>query len=319
MITFLASPKPFTGLALEQQMAAITSWRALHDDVEVLLYGDAAGMEQACSAAGAVAMPEIAVNEFGTPLFGAIVEHARTHGRHDLQVYLNCDIMLTPEFLTAIGGIRLPHFLLVGSRLNVPRGCDIDIRLPDWRNCLRDAARQGRVHLQYPVGSDYFGFRRGMWQNLAPITIGRAGYDNALFAYCLKRAIPIIDATPAVIALHHDHQYEHVSGGATTVWWGEESRRNRVAAGPGYALPTLEDAGWLLCRDRLERNHHYGDRLRTLEARLRYEWKLSPLAWCVRVLRRLLGQTNPERARRTPLPVLLDECFGGEMECECAG
>lgn len=47
MITFLASPKPFKGIAKEQQYRAIRSWLAAAKDVEVILYGDSDGIDEA--------------------------------------------------------------------------------------------------------------------------------------------------------------------------------------------------------------------------------------------------------------------------------
>ncbi len=47
MISFLASPKPFTGIGREHQYRAIRSWLSSGKDVEVILYGDAAGIVEA--------------------------------------------------------------------------------------------------------------------------------------------------------------------------------------------------------------------------------------------------------------------------------
>jgi hypothetical protein len=47
MISFLASPKPFTGIAKEHQYRAIRSWLSSGEDVEVILYGDSAGIVEA--------------------------------------------------------------------------------------------------------------------------------------------------------------------------------------------------------------------------------------------------------------------------------
>lgn len=42
---------------------------------------------------------------------------------------------------------------------------------------------------------------------------------------------PVIDATPAVMAVHQNHDYSHVQGGKDTAYYGPESERNRDLAG----------------------------------------------------------------------------------------
>jgi len=316
MITFLASPKPFTGLACTHQYQAIRSWLSLHAQVEVILYGDGEGSEIAARELGVCRIPDIETNEYGTPLFNNIVAHAAEYARHDLQVYLNCDILLTPEFFIALRQITHLQFLMVGSRLNLPTGYDINIFAPHWRNELLELARQQVLVLQYPVGSDYFAFRRGMWEGLPPVAIGRAGYDNALLAFCLSRDIPIIDATLSALALHREHEYGHVSGGIDQVWKGIEAQRNRAAVGAKYALPTLEDAQWLLYRNCLLPNDARGNPWRAWESRLRYQQRWFYPSLAVRALRRLLtkiGCIHPTAF--TPLDVL-NTCFEVDPSAE---
>ena len=305
MITFLASPKPFAGLAFAQQRQAVQSWLALGRDVEVILYGQSAGIEEACRELGVTWMPDVAVNAYGTPLFGGITAHAAQHARHESQVYLNCDILLTAEFPAALRQVTFPQYLMVGSRLNLPRGYDIEITDPHWREQLLALARQDVLILQFPVGSDYFAFRRGLWDELPPIAIGRAGYDNALFDYCLRRGVPMIDATLAVIALHREHAYEHVSGGIDQVCLGEEARLNRAAIRHRYAIPTLEDAPWQLSPAGLARNTARGNGWRAAEARLRFEsghYAASLLLRSARLLFTRLGLVKPRAF--TPQEVL---------------
>ena len=309
MITFLASPKPFTGMACTHQFQAIRSWLALHPHVEVILYGDSAGIADASRELGVACVPDIATNEFGTPLFGDIAAHAARTARHDVQVYLNCDILLTPEFLSAVRQISLPQYLMVGSRLNLPTGYDIDIFAPHWRNHLLALARQNVLVLQYPVGSDYFVFHRGLWDGLPPVAIGRAGYDNALFAYCLRHDIPIIDATLAVLALHREHEYGHVPGGIDAVWKGVEAQRNYDVVGMRYAVPTLEDAQWLLRRDRLERNDARGNPWRARESALRYQRRWYLLSLLFRAYRQALTRLGVIHPRAFTPTEVLDACF----------
>ncbi len=101
-VSILSSPKPWSGIALQNQENAVKSWLALHPDIEVILYGDAPGTAEACKRLGVQHVPDIAATPQGVPYFGAIADHAAIHARHDLQCYVNCDILFTKDILNSI-------------------------------------------------------------------------------------------------------------------------------------------------------------------------------------------------------------------------
>jgi hypothetical protein len=227
-------------------------------EIEVILYGDSPGTAAACGELGIRHVPKIESTGRGIPYFGAITEHAAVHARYDIQVYLNCDILLTPHFLRAIENIQFPHFLMIGQRIDLSEGIEIDAADPELINHLNVLAQTGSITLHPPFGSDYFAFRRGMWIAPPPVVIGRAGYDNALIAYCLRRRIPIVDATLAVPALHQFHDYSHVVGDVREVFEGEDANSNLEYV-VNDAIPILEDADFLLTGGRLEPSRGRGD------------------------------------------------------------
>ena len=269
MITFLTSPKPFTGIASIQQTKAIRNWQGLGDNVEVILYGDSPRTAAACRELGIRHVPDIKATEQGIPYFEAIAAHAAEHASYDIQVYLNCDILLTSHILKAIKRIPFADFLMIGQRIDLKEGVEVDaagIGNPEQLMMLADA---GLISLHTPGGSDYFAFRRGMWTDLPPVVIGRGGYDNALIAYCLQRHIPVIDSTLTVPALHQFHDYGHAAGGADEVFKGDDAKRN-LAFVPLDAIPVLEDSCYLLRGNELSQIRCRGDLLRFLFMKYRY-------------------------------------------------
>jgi len=102
MLTFLTSPKPFIEHVEKIQRDAIRSWLAVHSDVEVIIYGDGEGVSEACAEMGVCHVPDTPCSPSGIPYFNGIVEHARIHARHDIQCYINCDILMTEEVIKAI-------------------------------------------------------------------------------------------------------------------------------------------------------------------------------------------------------------------------
>jgi hypothetical protein len=287
MITFLASPKPFKGIVKEHQYRAIRTWLESSENVEVILYGDSAGIDEAGRDLGVQVVKQIDCAPSGLPYFSAIVAHAADHGKFELQVYLNCDILLS-GIMQVMSRIGFQQFLLIGQRIDLGKEHFIDFSEANWTCKLIKWESEGNAKLHSPSGIDYFGFRRGMWMNLPKIIIGRGGYDNALLAYCMRNRIPIVDGTFAVSALHQFHDYNHVPGGMSVVMRGSEAMQNLDKAGGVRSATLVSDAGYVfkdlkvvpwICR---------GDRLRKLELKLRYEIGIPKLWMVLRIIWRAL-------------------------------
>jgi primosomal replication protein N len=300
-VSILSSPKPWSGIALQSQENAVKSWLTLHPDIEVILYGDAPGTAEACKRLGVQHVPDIAATPQGVPYFGAIADHAAIHARHDLQCYVNCDILFAPGLIEAARCMAFTRFLMIGQRIDLAEGVMITMRGDDWPRQLLALSETGAATLHTSGGSDYFIFQRGMWRNLPPVVIGRGGYDNALIAFCLKKQIPVIDATISVLALHQFHDYGHVKGGASEVFDGQIALFN-LANIPVNSIPTLDDAGYLLINGRLVNNYCRGDWLRYYYMKFCYR-KISVLPDTVRLLWRLQIKL---RMRRQWAPTISD-------------
>jgi hypothetical protein len=291
MITFLASPKAFEGIAKVHQYRAIQSWLAAGDDVEVILYGDAAGIDVAGAELGVRVVKRVDCASSGIPYFGAIAGHAAEHARHDLQIYLNCDILLAGPQL-AMQQIVLERFLMIGQRIDLAEDVFVDLRRDDWLSELGRLSDEGNATLHSPSGIDYFGFRRGLWEGLPPVVIGRGGYDNAIMAHCMWNRIAIVDATYAVAALHQFHDYGHMSGGVTAVMRGADALANIGHAGGAHSALLVSDARYALKDACLTRRPCRGDRLRAVELKLRYEHGLTRTALALRLLWRALASVG---------------------------
>ena len=93
---------------------------------------------------------------------------------------------------------------------------------------------------------DYFVFTKGLWPDMPGLALGRTAWDNWLAARPLADGIPVVDATPAVLAVHQNHTYQHVAGGQDAVWRGAEARRNQELAWASPLLCYTSHAGWEL-------------------------------------------------------------------------
>jgi hypothetical protein len=258
----------------------------VHPDVEVIIYGDGESVADTCEEMGVRHVPDVPCSSSGVPFFNGIVEHAKVHARHDLQCYLNCDILLTPHIINALSCMTFSHFLVVGQRIDLSEGVELHIS-PNWKHKLEKLVDKGLAVLHAPSGIDYFIFRRGMWNGLLPIVIGRAGYDGALLAFCLRHRIPIIDGTFAIPALHQFHDYGHVPGLKNEVWRGKDAADNILLHGIKHGTPLISDAVWLIGPGGQVKKIQDRGCLRRLELALRFTHGLNLCGLVVRVFSRI--------------------------------
>ena len=244
MLTLFTIPKAFKGHINVIQRNAIQSWMRLHPEIEIILFGTDEGAAEAAREFGVRHEPQVERNEFGTILLNSVFTKAQQLARYDLVCYVNCDILLLDGFCSALRTVSAAHpeFLMVGQRT------DVDIRNPwpyeraTWQAELRDfAARHGKMRT--PNWIDYFAFRRGLYgADLPPFAIGRTFWDDWLVWKVLTAGKPVVDATPVVLALHQNHDYNHHPQGEAGVWKGVEAGRNAQLAGGWSHLRTIAHA-----------------------------------------------------------------------------
>src|SRR5215470_10391406 len=98
MLTLFTTPKPFVGHIAVIQRNALQSWKCLHPDVEVILFGNDEGVADIARELGLRHIPELDNNEFGTPLLDDLFHKAETAARFSTLGYINADIILLSEF-----------------------------------------------------------------------------------------------------------------------------------------------------------------------------------------------------------------------------
>ncbi len=277
MLTFLSSPKPFKGKDKENQYRAIRTWLLAAENAEVILYGDSEGIEDAGRELNVKVVKDIQSSASRVPYFGAIADHAATHGKYDIQVYLNCDILLYGIYM-ASQVISFENFLFIGQRIDLFQDVIVIEHPDEFKYVVEKLFDKNQLKMHERTGIDYFMFSRNMWKGLKPITIGRGGYDNALLAFCKQHQYPIIDGTLSVIALHQFHDYKHVNGNEQFVFYGPEAKQNLSVAGK-YSLLAVSDADYIMDNYQLIHLPCRGNYLRQIELKWRYikKWKVASL------------------------------------------
>jgi hypothetical protein len=248
MLTLFAIPRAFVGHIGVIQTNAIRSWTFLRPLPDIVLFGDEAGTPEVARELGLRHEPGVVRNEFGTPIVSDLFARAAVLGTHDLQCYVNADIILFSDLLDGVRRVeaRWPQFLLVGRRWDLRIDDPLDFR-PGWEQGLRTlATARGRLHAA--TGMDYFAYRRGLWPDMPPFAVGRTTWDNWLLYAARANGAPIVDATDAIMAIHQDHEYPAFPGGADEAWTSPEAARNLALAGGYGRVYSLADATWRLGR-----------------------------------------------------------------------
>ncbi|PYT44097.1 MAG: glycosyl transferase family 2, partial [Acidobacteria bacterium] len=94
MITFFTTAKSFRGHEEIIQRNALQSWKHLHPDVEVILFGDDEGAAEVCAELGLRHEPYVERHESGMKYLNYMFVRAQQIARHKYLCYSNCDIVL---------------------------------------------------------------------------------------------------------------------------------------------------------------------------------------------------------------------------------
>jgi hypothetical protein len=294
-LTIFSAPKPFTNSHIAViQRNAIQSWLHL-PDVEVLLIGEEDGLAEIAAELGVKHLPDVSRNPEGTPLVSSIFALAREASVSPVLAYVNADILLTPDFVTAarrMSELR-QEFLLVGQRwdLEVTEALDFS---GDWDTRLHaDAMARGELHR--PMGSDYFIYPRNCFIDMPAFAIGRAGWDNWMIYKARKEGWPAVDATPSIMIIHQNHDYSHLPGGQPHYKLPETYENIRLAGGREVTRFTLLDTNKILVKGQLRRpGSSWARIIRSFEIfpllSLNNYWLAERVAYVIRLIRHKFGK-----------------------------
>jgi hypothetical protein len=265
MLTLFSTAKPFRGQINMIQRNALRSWKLLHSDVEIILFGDDEGAAGVAMELGIRHEPHVEKNELGTNRVDYIFNRAQQIALHNLLCYANCDIIFLPDFLHALDQLRERHerFLALGRRWDTNVQQPIDFSAADWSDRMRSLALAENKQ-RPPWFIDYFAFTRGLFgADLPPLLIGRVNWDNWMVWKGIASGNPVVDVSRVVVAVHQNHDYLHHPKGKAGVYGGEEASRNLQLAGGWKHMRTIADAPLILLPGGLKSNwRRYGSAIR---------------------------------------------------------
>ncbi len=275
VLTIFAVPKPFEGHVGRIQRNAIRSWARLHPKCQIILCGNEPGTNGVAAELGAEWIPEIARNQFGTPLLNSVFRAAEERAVFRLLCYVNADILLLSDFVAAAARVDAAkrRFLMVGLRCDLDVTVELSFDSGDWELEMRRRALEVGV-LDPHDGMDYFVYPRGTIGPLPAFAVGRPSWDNWMIYRARELRIPVVDATAAALVIHQNHGHCHVKHAIGTKWEGPEADANRALSRPGDVLFSLGDATHRLTPRGIDRARRGTD----LKRRIRRRMILGPPA-----------------------------------------
>ena len=313
MLTIFTTCKPFRGHVAVIQRNAIRSWTLLRPACEIILMGNDEGTAEIAAEFGVRYVPDIARNTFGTPLVSDLFKQAQQLSSNNFFCYVNSDIILMSDFMQALQRVvdHTKRFLLVGHRWNFDNIKELLEFTPDWEEQLRNQVKKFAT-LAGAYSIDFFVFSRGALGELPPFAIGRPAWDNWTLYRARALSMPLIDATPVVMAVHQNHDYSHLPPGQQEregFLKGEEQLANINLAGSAARAFSLSDATYVLTPQKLRRAYDFDHLLRHCETLpMWYPW--LPLRWIPKALDR-------SRSLRSRFGLTLSSLRRGRVSSHC--
>jgi hypothetical protein len=247
VLTLFTTAKAFRGQIGIAQRNALKSWKMLHSDVEVILFGDDEGAAEVCAEFGLRHEPRVERHQSGMKYLNYLFEKARAIGRYKYLCYANCDIILMDDFYRAFvkaAGWR-ERFLMIGQRWDADITKPVDFTDPVWGIALRLHVQQVgfRQAMHY---IDYFAFSKGVYDEIPRFLLGRSWWDHWLVWRALSSDVPVIDCSSVVTAVHQNHAHTYHPQGKQGTHEDVLAEQNKRLAGDGRHLRIIADSTHIL-------------------------------------------------------------------------
>ncbi len=277
MLTIFTTPKEFKGHFAIIQENAIASWTKLIPKCQIILIGDDLGIDKIAKKYRITHIRNVAKNKFGTPLLPGIFKMAYDKAKFNKLAYVNCDIILTNDFMDAIWQVKLPAFFLTGSRWEFNIKTKLKFQ-SGWQK--RFKAKVESEGNQAKVGpTDYFVFTPKINFKIPDLAVGRTFWDSWLIFRAKQLEIPVIDATQVIWAVHQSHDYSH-AGGWNKVWLGAEAQSNKKLIGDRRKYFNCIDADYMLTKAGLKKQRiSFARIIRKIETAPVLMPKISPVIY----------------------------------------
>ena len=208
MITLFSTPKNFTGIFSHIQLNALRSWRSISPDIQIIIFGDSKGSQEAALKIKADYIPKVRCSQKGTPYASDLFKQAKELAKFPILTFINADIILPNNFLNSVSLVSnsFSNYLMIGHRWDREVDECIDFENSEKNELFWNKFKnEGEMHA--PSGIDYFVFNKDLWKSIPDFIIGRPGFDNWLIWKARRKLIPVVDASEEMIVVHQNHHF----------------------------------------------------------------------------------------------------------------
>jgi hypothetical protein len=252
VFSFFTTCKPFHGHSAIIQRNALRSWKLLHPDVEVIVFGDEDGAAEVCGEYGLRHEPHVKRFESKLPYVNWMFDRAQDIARHPYLCYSNCDIVLLNDFREAFEKALAwkKRFLMVAQRWDTDVQEPIDFSDRDWASKFHQrAVTAGK--LQIPEFVDFFVFPRGLYDAVPPLIVGYSYWDHWMVWKALSAGCPVLDASHFIVPVHQNHAYSTTPERSKGSRTDPLAMRNFELSGSGKHLRSMRDSTHRIARSGL--------------------------------------------------------------------
>lgn len=271
MVTIFTTPRAFRGHFGVIQRNALLNWMNIEPRPQILVLGNDEGTAEICQELGLTHIPDVACNEFGTPLFDSMLAKAEALAQYDIMLMLSSDIILPKHVMSCVKTIHDrfgDQFCAVARRYNVSLNDVRDFSTKDWDEWLKPLVQYKKN--ENLVAGDFFLFPKGFFANPPGFSYGRCFLDTWMFYKTIAKEAALVDLSDAFFIYHQTHDYSHHPKGRAGVYGGDEWERNNVLYGGWRYRFSIQDANWIF--DGKTFKHP-----RLTYRRLRARWKRLPV------------------------------------------
>jgi len=252
MLTFLSTPKPFTGPFGEKNLLAfrnaVGSWRRLESIPQILMFG---GDPEIIKAEGCKWLTGFPTSPENRPLFNSFVRIGEELGEFDLMMYVTDHLILTQDFIPAVRRAfeRFDQAVVTGRRWDVKIDKPIPFEHPDWRNIIRQhTLKEGGCG---STGTkDYIIWKKPFPVKIPPFILGFPWYDTWMVVAAQRAGIPVVNASKAIFAIHADHTFPFQGGiKGREITPGTAHNRKLAEGMEGLGLTT--QMGWIMDHNKI--------------------------------------------------------------------
>lgn len=209
-LTFFSLPRAFLKEFSYIQRNAVKSWRTIHPNSEIILFGDEKGTRQVVQEVNGKHHKMIQTNEFGTPYIHTIFGDVQKSATVNVLCYFNTDMILLNSLgkLIKLAEQTFKQFLLIACRWDLKLEREISFS-KNWRKVLYNQLQKDGRPPSPKIGGgiDCFIFTKNLFpvKNFPAFLLGRELWDSWLVTNAIHRAIPVVDIGLEIIVIHQTH------------------------------------------------------------------------------------------------------------------